>query len=720
MSVPQPSSNLCHFFIVIGIGYYAPVDAALGKRGRLRSLRGAAADAEAMLTYINNLKLPQPPQIYKLTSSIPTSRESKEPPEPEHERPTYENIVRVFREVATAVEKAKRSIVHIHFSCHGIKVRTDYPQIKGKSGFDEAIAPYDYNRTGRPLRDVELSMLIRNMTKHGANVSTTFDCCHAGSVSRGDTEKSSSESENEDAGLDECDYTSNTRGSTDTEYGQEKWRDSIYPLHIDNELICLFREVWDDHELQHNSTWLLPVGYDMFGACCSDEKATEEAFDGKFNGIFTRTFITVLDEFRVEGRTPTHDKIRKKVLSSFRKEQIRQTPVFVGNSDRHWLRATNGSNVTSLSVIKADARRVILSEGQAQGVTKGSTYAIYQSLDEPIGDISGKPLVEIDQVLADKCLAKWVTQSCQAFSGADAVLVKYRLDNLQIFTSPVTPRSDIPGAGKYDELRRCTALYGSDMIDFIEDPSPSQDNTAPFRVSVNSSLKYQLTRSSDGAPIPMFPQSESADRFHDYLMQLARFETLKKIHNPFYSAQMEDCLEIYINGKNIMSHCAWEPSQLESLPLLDVKTGKVIVKLRNRINDTLNVTGINFSPFWGTNIFYPLYEDFDTIPGREERNTTWDVAALPESWDNSTDYVDCVKFFISAKSLQINTFQSVMMGPIGEDITGMFRGELDLEELLRNLGAPDRGFERSRERESSQSSPWITLMFKTRTIAGEA
>ncbi|KAI0965741.1 caspase domain-containing protein [Xylaria arbuscula] len=715
MSVPQPSSSLCHFFIVIGIGYYAPVDAALGKRSRLRSLRGAAVDAEAMLTYINNLKLPQPPQIYKLTSSISISHESKEPPEPEHERPTYENIVRVFRDVATAVENVKRSIVHIHFSCHGIKVRTNYPRIKGNTGFDEAIAPYDYNRTGRPLRDVELSMLIRNITKHGANVSTTFDCCHAGSISRDDAEESSSESENEDAGLDECDHISNTRGSTDTEYGQENWRESIDPLHIDDELIGLFREAWDDHELQDNSAWLLPVGYDMFGACCSDEKATEELF----NGVFTHTFIKVLDEFRVEGRTPTHDKIRKRVLSSFRKEQIWQTPVFVGNGDRHWLRVTNGSKVTSLSVIKADARRVILSEGQAQGVTKGSTYAIYQSLDEPIGDISDKPLVEIDQVFADNCSAKWVTQSCQVLSGADAVLVKYQLDNLRIFTSPVTPRSDIPGADKYDALRHCTALYGSDMIEFIEDSSPTQDNTAPFRVSVNSGLEYQLTRSSDGAPIPMFPQSESADKFLDYLTQLARFETLKKLHNPFYSAQMEDCLEIHIGGKNIMSHCAWEPSQLESLPPLDVKTGKVVVKLRNRIKDTLNVTGINFSPFWGTEIFHPLNEDFDTILGCKERSATWDVAALPENWDNSTDYVDCVKFFISAKSLRINTFQSVLMDPIGEAITGMFRGELDLEELLRNLGAPDRGFTRHRETGSSQPSPWITLMFKTRTISGE-
>ncbi|KAI1365836.1 caspase domain-containing protein [Xylaria arbuscula] len=720
MSTPQPSGILRHFFVIVGIGYYAPVDEVSGKcRSRLRSLRGATVDAEAMLTYINSLKFPQPPRVYKLTSSIPTLQGSKEPPEPEHERPTYENIVRVLRDVTTAVQKDKKGIVHIHFSCHGIRVKTSYPQIKGQIGFDESIAPYDYNRAGRPLRDVELGMLIQNMTKHGANVSTTFDCCHAGSVSRGDEDESSSESENENADLDECDRTSNTRGGSNAAYGPEQWRNSTDPLHVADELIHPFKEAWGDKKMQHDSTWLLPVGYDMFGACCLDEKATEEAYGGKYNGVFTHTFIKVLNEFRVEGRTPTHERIRKRVLSSFRKEQIRQTPVFVGNSGRHWLRVTNGSNVPSLSVITADASRVILSEGQAQGVTKGSTYAIYQSLDEPIGDISDKPLVEVVQVVADKCSAKWVTQPCQVLIGAEAVLVKYQLDDLRIFMTPVTPRSDTFNASKYDELRQFTTNHDSDMIEFIEDPSSSQCSTAPFTVFVNTDLKYQLTRSSDGAPIPMFPQSESADRFHRYLTQLARFETLKKLHNPFYSEQMEDCLEIHINGRNIMSYCAWEPSQLENLPPLDVKPGKVVVKLRNRIKDTLNVTGINLSPLWGTNIFHPLDEDFDTIPGYHERQTTWYVDRLPEYWDKTTGYVDCVKFFISGKSLRINTFESVVMDPIDKAITGTFRGGLDLEELLLDLGLPDRGFKRRSDRESPEASPWITLMFKIRTVAEE-
>ena len=175
-------------FILIGIDHYAKGDKLLNKDGarcRLRPLRGAVNDVRRFQDYISQSPRLKDSKVWVLTSSRPKTGRASDPPEAPEQQPTYDNIVRVFGEAAEEVTKIGGGIVHIHFSCHGIQMKTNYPELKSAEGIDEAIAPWDACRTGQPLRDVELSILIWRMTKNGARVSLFCDCCHASSVPRG-------------------------------------------------------------------------------------------------------------------------------------------------------------------------------------------------------------------------------------------------------------------------------------------------------------------------------------------------------------------------------------------------------------------------------------------------------------------------------------------------------------------------------------------------------
>ncbi|RYP43082.1 hypothetical protein DL768_010101 [Monosporascus sp. mg162] len=607
MSSSQLSKKLKHFFILVGIGYYTPGSALLDKHGRvyrLRNLNGAVKDVTDMLEYINSEKFLESPRIIVLKSSKPTEIESKDPSEPEDERPTYENILRVFREVATEVEKAGGGIVHIHFSCHGVTVKTNYPQIKGVEGIDEAIAPYD-------IRTTDGEDTGQDATEH-ANMG---------------------------------DGTADSTGDTEDERTLGEWNESIKLPQDDTELMKTFRDVWAEGRSgwQANNVWLLPVRYDMFGACCLDEKAYEDVYNGKFGGAYTHALLKVLEDCRIQEKTPMLGQVYKRIVAMFRKDERRQTPVFVGNSDRHWLRETEGTNVRSLSVISSPCNRVILSEGLAQGVTKGSTYAIYPWYETDHGDISDRPLVVIDEVRPNQSSATWVASRCEAPNGSQAVLLRYKIDDIRIIINEELAESNEKYKEFCDFVRQERAIGGDemDMIEIIKKGPTS--NNRKGSTDNNNNNNNNNNNTTEGS-----------------------------------------------TGNNATAPYT--------------------------ISNSLNVTGFNFSPYWGAQIFHPEDEDFDAMTGGKQTTVSWNVAPLPDDWDRSTDYVDCVKIFISEKSLSITTFQSVQMDDITVDTSVESRGDDSLMDLLLNLGAPDRGFTRETKGLSSKS-PWITLMFRIRTVA---
>jgi len=79
--------------------------------------------------------------------------------------------------------------------------------------------------------------------------------------------------------------------------------------------------------------------------------------------------------------------------------------------------------------------------------------------------------------------------------------------------------------------------------------------------------------------------------------------------------------------------------------------------------------------------------------------------------------MDCIKFFISEKSLSINTFRTVELEELVGGAGSAHRGDDDLEDFLLDMGAEDRGFTRGKA-EISNSAAWIIVMFWLRTVPG--
>ena len=111
------------------------------------------------------------------------------------EKPTYENIVNAFKEITETAQLGEQ--VYIHYSGHGGRATTVYPNLKQGIGEqnDESIVPMDIGDTpeGRYLRDVEMTTLLKRMTDKGLIVTVILDSCHSGGATRGDFTRRSGE-----------------------------------------------------------------------------------------------------------------------------------------------------------------------------------------------------------------------------------------------------------------------------------------------------------------------------------------------------------------------------------------------------------------------------------------------------------------------------------------------------------------------------------------------
>lgn len=167
------------YALLIGIDRYEP-------NPYYKDLRGCVRDIDLVDTYIrDSLNVPQE-QIWKLTSpfeetfSMSAIRSARK-----EVKPTYENIVNAFHEITERAKSEEQ--VYIHYSGHGGRTKTIYPELQGLEREDEGIVPMDIGLlNGRYLRDVEIATLLKRLTDKGCIVTLIFDSCHSGGATRGD------------------------------------------------------------------------------------------------------------------------------------------------------------------------------------------------------------------------------------------------------------------------------------------------------------------------------------------------------------------------------------------------------------------------------------------------------------------------------------------------------------------------------------------------------
>ncbi|HEY9800494.1 MAG TPA: caspase family protein [Leptolyngbyaceae cyanobacterium] len=614
------SANL--YALLIGIDCYLPN--RLPDGSSYRNLGGCVRDINHVENFLK-LKLKMPPEhIFKLTASKSDTAEPAEPPE---KWPTYENMVAMFQQITEIAQPNDR--VYIHYSGHGGRTQTNYPQLKGENGIDEALVPTDIgNSTARYLRDIEIAKLLERMVNKNLVVTVVLDSCHSGEATRGN--------DVDIRGLNTVDKTARPTESL---------------VASDRELIETWQDLTesDTRNLELGSGWLpQPKGYVLLAACRANELAYEYAFNGKErNGALTYWLLDTLNSL-TPGLTykVLHDRLLAKINSQFQ----RQTPLLQGEGDRLVFGADRISLDYAVNVIKIDEnKRILLNAGQVQGLSKGSQFAIYPPGTTDFTEIDRRlALAEISELGATQSWleVKEVFRTEPIEQASQALLINPRSVKLVKKIRLLEKADSDPLQSTALKAVADAIAIAKGWIELI-----SGNETADYQVAINQNGEYEICDPS-GIPIinlrPALKVGEpnAATGIAKRLLHLAKYRATQQLDNYYHRSNVPGsklAFTLEVIGKQTNYDPAEEPQpQPFDTPgnITAIKVGEwLFVRLRNDSSQTLNVTVINLQSDWGISQISPSGSAYFVTfnPGQEEILPL--KAILPNGYEKCDDIV---------------------------------------------------------------------------------
>lgn len=671
----QPDQTLNFYALLIGIDYYLP--------NRLyKSLKGAVRDINLVASYLSEtLKIPSE-RIFKLTSPNPEVAETIETKDPE---PTYENIVAKFHTITEIAQPGEQ--VYIHYSGHGGRTTTIYPELKGNEQLDEGIVPIDVgNESGRYLRDVELATLLKRMTDKGLIVTLVLDSCHSGEATRGD------------------DVAIRGPGETDTAL-----RDSESLVAERQELIENWHALTDGIPASITpGQWLpQPRDYVLLAACRPSEYAYEYAVSGKErHGALTYWMIDTLTS-SPSGLTykTLHDRVSAKIQSKFP-----QMPMLVGESDRFVFGVERGSlqyAINVLEVIEAEVteadsepkkvvKHVRLNAGMANGLSPGYRFAIYAFGTTDFTQKNKQlAIVEIAKVGASDAWADVieVLREDKIESGAQAVMLSAPVDlvrGVRLFKKEVGEKeNELPQdiADKQDDALSAVkeALAGNGWLR-LADAQQKED----YLVAVNQLGEYEIcvgTPIENLLPALKIQDSEAPQQVVQRLVHLAKYQAIQELSNEF--SELTNQLEVeLLTQPNWRPGMPKKPQSFTDPTNLVVKSGEAtFLRIKNISPHVLNVTVLNLQANWAVSrlkirnqesSFYPLNPN-DVI-----------LEALNFELPNTERYNQARETLKVFATIGKNDFRWLELPSLDEEIAskaGLYRDESPLGKLLAAVGA---------------------------------
>jgi len=692
---PEQIPNI--YALLIGIDYYLP--------NRLyKSLKGAVRDINLVADYLlKTLKIPSE-RIFKLTSpnpetldAVPTSESSEVKDAP----PTYENIVAAFQKIAE--EAPKDAQVYIHYSGHGGRAVTVYPEIKGEGQHDEGIVPMDVGEQGgRYLRDIELATLLKRMTDKELVVTVILDSCHSGGATRGD-----------------CEIRGAKDGEVDLTEGPE---DSLVASR--EELIRNWKTLIGADE-GFAGGWLPQSNdYVLLAACRPSEYAFEYAVNGKErHGALTYWMIDTLTTIPSElSYKSLHARINAKIQSKFPS----QLPMLMGSGDRQVFANVRLSTPYTATVIKVNAnqKEVTLNAGLAQGLSSGTQFAIYPLNTKNFTDKQQRvAIIELTEVEASSSYAKVLTpeqggielkdgSKLEEFQGAPAVMVSAPpnlIRRVRLFDQKETgnKENELPPelVGKQKEALQAVrqALEGNGLL--IEVQADDQQE-ADYQVAVGRGGEYEICI---GMPIEnlrpplMVNDLEAAKGVVNRLVHLAKYQTVQAIDNP--DSELVNSLDFELLDQNK------EPFPDSSN--LELKEREVAyLRIKNNSREVLNVAVLDLEPTWAISQIPVLNQDetFYALNPDEERSIRLRFV-LPEV-EGYEQAREILKLFATRGPAN---FQWLTLTPLDEQPerkAGMRSINSPFGQLLEAMGAdvdaPPPRLTRAALRDPDPNQEWMT------------
>ncbi len=692
----MPNSNL--YALLIGIDCYIPNRLPDGTS--YRNLAGSVRDINHVTDFLKlKLKVPEN-QIFTLTASG-----ELEPSEPPDKLPTYENMVAMFAHLTQIAQSGDQ--IYIHYSGHGGRAQTNYPQLKGENGIDETLVPYDIGKpTARYLRDIELAKLLEKMVDKGLIVTVILDSCHSGGATRGD--------DCDVRGLDTIDTTVRpTESLVATEAELTQTWEALTTSETRNVTL--------------GSGWLpQPQGYVLLAACRQNELAVEYAFDGnERNGALTHWLLDCLNSLQ-PGLTykVLHDRILAKINSQFQ----RQTPQLQGEASRIVFGSDRTSLEYAVNVMKVEAnKQLLIDAGQVQGVREGSQFAIYPYGTTDFTSIEQRLAVaEITQLGATESWCELTEVFSQEVieQGSQALLINPKSVKL-VQKVRLFPKAQNELPPEVDQIQHQALQAISNEIataqGWIE--LASDDENADYQICLNNNSEYEICDPSGTAiknirPAVKFNDADAAITVVKRLMHLAKYRAVQQLDNYYHKSNVPGqklAFTVELAGKQTN----YDPTeQPEPQPIShpgntpEINVGEwIFIRIRNDSSQSLNITVLALQADWSIKQIYPdgggNFITFD--PGQEEILPL--QANLPDGYQQAQDII---KVFATVGATDFHWLELPALDQPSASRSSRSAGN-PLEEILSAIAAkqpPTRNLQPVRY----AAAEWITEQVVVRTI----
>ena len=568
------------YALLIGINYYESIETY---PQLYKNLGGCVRDIDLVNSYLTEtLKVPQK-QIWKLTAPVEESNELSLFRSTQGDiLPTYENIVKAFAEITAVATQGDQ--VYIHYSGHGGRAITIYPELEGEGREDESIVPMDIaSDHGRYLRDVEITTLLKRLTDRGCITTVIFDSCHSGGATRGD-----------------CAIRGNENNIVDsTPKSQESLVASREEL-IENWQIL----TQADPEL--SAGWLPNANdYVFLAACRPSEYAYEYAVNGgQRNGALTYwTIDTLTSSTSVLTYKSLYSRLKGMIQSKF----PQQSPMLMGNSDREVFGDKRSYKPYTVAVTRVDLdnQEITLDAGLAQGLSQGTRFAIYPF---DVNDLADKTqqiaIVELtDEIEASSSTAKILDAEAGGIDvkgeitpGASAVMVAAPVDlirKVRLFAQKQAgeKEQDLPAelvakqTAALDKVRQ--ALVGNGWV--VE---AQEDEESYYQVAVAKDGTYEICIGmpiTNLRPALSIDNPEAPQKVVDRLVHLTKYQSVRALDNP--ASDLTDYLEFEL--------CDQQKQPFSDPQNVTLKPGEVTyLKIKNNYAKTLNVAVLDIEPTW--------------------------------------------------------------------------------------------------------------------------
>lgn len=675
--------------LLIGINHYQP-------NRFYKSLQGCIHDINLVDNYLQRSFQVPAANIRRLASYSPDDNPLFKVKTAQADLPpTYENIIQAFTDITSGAQPEEQ--IYIHYSGHGGRASTLYPELKGIGQNDEGLVPSDIGTSKRYIRDVEMATLLKRMTDKGLVVTLVLDSCHSGGATRGD-------------------YA--IRGSSEVDVETKAAESLVAPR---AELVANWRSLTTGKNTSPSSTHWLPDSRDyvVIAACRPSEFAFEYAVSGQErHGALTYWIIDTLSNNSVPNLDyrSLHERVSAKIQSRF----PNQLPMLMGEEKRLVLGTETTQRPYTVSTLGYDSEKqqIHLKAGLAQGISRGSRFVIYPFGTQNFSAAQPKlAVVDVIQVEATSCFAKIIPAAAGGVDFAE------QMSSLGIAIDQLQGAPALMSSAPTD-LQRRVRLFAGKQIGVRESELPaalaSQQPAALAKVrqalagngwvreaEADEEAHYQvaITREGDyeiciGLPLknlrpPLrLNDPDAARKSVARLAHLAKYQAVQELDN------VSSGLSRYFSVE-LLTQLDWQPGGLlDPVPFSDpqnisvASNSFVFLKLVNHYQSDLSIAVLDIMPTWAiTQIpISGLPGALYSMAPKEEQIIPLKIS-LPNALDNQPLYTTAKETLKVFAALGSADFSWLELPPLDNPVQtkgSRTRSGSALSQMLEAIGAEQK------------------------------